>query len=70
LAIKLKDGPRERIVGQIELQPATKQIGNLPWQRGEPVAVEPQYPEAGELGDLGGQRGELIAVEPQFPEVW
>ena len=65
LVIQLKDRPLERIASQIKLQPATEQIGNLPWQRGEPIAVEPQYPEAGELGDLGGQRGELIAVEPQ-----
>lgn len=34
-------------------QTAAKEIGKLTWQRGELVAVEPQFPEAGELGDLG-----------------
>ena len=69
LAIQLKDRPRERIASQAKLQPATKEIGNLPWQCGEPVAVEPQFPEVGELADLRGQGGELVAAEPQPPEV-
>ena len=68
LVIQLKERPLERIASQIKLQPATEQIGNLPWQRGEPIAVELQRPEAGELGDLGGQRGEPVAFEHQPPE--
>ena len=70
MVIQLKDRPLERIASQIKLQPATKQIGNLPWQRGEPIAVEPQYPEAGELADLGGQRGEPIAVRASASGGW
>ena len=69
LVIQLKERPLERIASQIKLQPATEQIGNLPWQRGEPIAVELQRPEAGELGDLGGQRGEPVGAEHQVPEV-
>ena len=45
LVIQLKERPLERIASQIKLQPATEQIGNLPWQRGEPVGAEHQVPE-------------------------
>src|SRR5579875_810931 len=68
LVISLKDRPLERIASQSGLQVATQQIGNLPWQLGELVAVEPQCPEAGELADLGRQRGEPVGFEHQVPE--
>ena len=72
LVIQLKERPLERIASQIKLQPATEQIGNLPWQRGEPIAVELQRPEAGELGDLGGQRGEPLpsSISRPSPVSW
>jgi hypothetical protein len=69
LAIELKNGILERIAGQAKLEPAAEEIGKLPRQRGEPVAVERQPPEVGELADFRGQRGELVAVEPQRFEV-
>ena len=52
-----------------QLQPATKEIGDLAWQRGELIAVEPQPSKLGELGNLSWQRGELVAAEHQLPEV-
>lgn len=40
LAIQLKNSPWERIASQAKVQPAAKEISKLPWQCGEPVAVE------------------------------
>ena len=69
LAIQLKNGPSERIASQAKIQPAVKEIGKLPWQCGEPVAVEPQVLQVGELAYLGRQGGELVAADQQPAEV-
>ena len=69
MAIQLKNSPWERIASQAKIQPAAKEIGKLPWQCGEPVAVEPQVLQVSELADLGRQGGELVAAEQQPAEV-
>ena len=64
LVIQLKDRPLERIASQLKLQPATEQIGNLPWSAVSPLPSSLSTPRPVSWAISG--RGELIAAEPTF----